>query len=165
MRTLARSAAVAALVVSAMFAGGSGAASAAETIGPNQHFIGLVNGSNFRATVYTVCAGPIWRGRTGPVVGGQTLAVARVARGHGYTGPLNQVYAWFVPDASGPPPQMVTFADYGTEQAVPTSVRVPCDGRGHVQFSPCPYLAPCVAGWVTNVVSVRFVNLAVDQAG
>ncbi len=161
MRYVVRSASVVALVVAAMLSGGSSAAGAAEPIRPDQHFIGLVNGSNYKPTVYTVCPGPIWPGRTGPVVGGQTLAVARVARRHGYTSVFSGVNAWFVPDASGPPPQTVSFTDYGTEQSIPASVRVPCDGKGQVQFSSCPYLAPCVAGWVPNVVTVRFVNLAV----
>ncbi len=159
MRPFARSAGVAALIMAATLSGTFGVAGAAEPIGPNQHFIGLVNGSNFQATVFTACAGPIWPGRTGPVVSG-LLAVARVAKRHGGTGPLIQVYAWFVQDASGPPPQMVKFSDYGVAQPVPESVRVPCDGKGRVQFSPCPYLAPCVAGWVPDFVTVRFVNLA-----
>jgi len=160
MRSFVRSAAVTALIVAATWSGASGAAAfAPDPIGPNQHFIGLVNGSNFQATVFTACAGPIWPGRTGPVVSG-TLAVARVANRHGYTGPASQVYAWFGQDASGPPPQMIKFTDYGVAQPVPESVRVPCDGKGRVQFSPCPYRAPCVAAWVPDFVSVRFVNLA-----
>jgi len=160
MRSFARSAAVAALIMVATLSGASGAtAFAPDPIGPKQHFIGLVNGSNFQATVYTACGGPIGPGRTGPVVDG-ALSVARVAKRHGATGPLSQVYAWFVPDASGPPPQMVKFSDYGVAQPVPEAVRVPCDGKGKVQFSPCPYLAPCVAGWVPDLVSVRFVNVA-----
>ncbi len=161
MRLFTRSGAVAALVMAATLAGGSGVAGAfaADPIGPGEHFLGLVNGSNYQATVYTACAGPIWPGRTGPVVSG-TLAVARVAKRHGATGPLSQVYAWFVQDASAPAPQMLKFTDYGVGQPVPEAVRVPCDGKGRVQFSPCPYRAPCVAGWVPNLVSVRFVNVA-----
>jgi len=159
MRFILRPAAGAAIAL-AVLIGGPGVARAGQPVRPHQHFIGLVNGSNFMPVVHTVCAGPGTPGRTGPVAGGQTLAVARVARGHGYTGPLSQVYAWFAPDASGPPPQTVLLTDYGTEHAVPASVRVPCDGRGEVHFSPCPYLAPCVAGWVPDVVAVRFVNIA-----
>src|SRR2546425_1228812 len=34
----------------------------------------LVNGSNVEPVVYTVCPGPIWPGRTGPVAGGQTMS-------------------------------------------------------------------------------------------
>ena len=77
------------------------AAGAQEAIRPNQHFIGLVNGSNVAPVVNTVCPGPTWPGRTGPVAGGQTMSVARVANGPGYTGPLSQVYAWFDQEVVG----------------------------------------------------------------
>ena len=136
---------------------------ASAPIKPHQHFVGLVNGTRATATavpvVYTVCAGPSWSGRTGPLAGGQTLAVARVARGGGHTGPLRQINAWFVPDTSTGGPQQITFYRY-TTLPVPKGVQVPCDGTGHVEFSPCPYLAPCVAGWAATQVPVRFVNIA-----
>jgi hypothetical protein len=144
----------------AVMLGGSATASANAPIQPNQHFLGLVNGSNADPVVYTVCPGPIWPTRTGPVAGGQNLAVAQVAAGGGYTGLFSQVYAWFVQDSATPPPQ-VKFTTYGTEQPIPPAVRVPCDGNGTVEFSSCPYLAPCAFGWVPNLVPVRFVNLAV----
>lgn len=151
---------VAILIGTAGVAGPAGAAAGSEPIGPNQHFIGLVNGSNTTVDVHTVCAGPASPGRTGPAVSDQTLAVARVARHGGFTGPLSQVYAWFVQDASGATPNMVTFTTYGTPHRVPAAVRVPCQGTGQVEFSPCPFRAPCVAGWRPNVVKVRFVNIA-----
>src|ERR1700720_4603374 len=66
-------------------------------VGSNQHFIGLVNGSNTKVVVYTVCPGPLWRGREGPVAGGQTMLVAEVHRGRGFTGPFSQINSWFVP--------------------------------------------------------------------
>jgi hypothetical protein len=130
-------------------------------IGPNQHFAGRVNGTSTSAVVDTVCAGPISAGRTGPVAGGQTLSVVRVRRGHGYTGLFAQVYAWFVPqNAPTTAPTQVKFTSYNTPQAIPTSVTVPCDGTGQVEFSSCPYLAPCAYGWVPYYVTVRFVNIA-----
>ena len=137
------------------------AAGAQEPIQPNQHFIGLVNGSNVDPVVYTVCPGPASPGRTGPVAGGQTMSVAHVAGGAGSTGPLSQVYAWFDQDSSGSRPNMLKFTEYGVPQAIPTAVRVPCDGTGQVQFNPCPYLAPCVYGFTPDLVKVRFVNIAV----
>jgi hypothetical protein len=137
------------------------AADAQEPIQPNQHFIGLVNGSNAApVVVYTVCPGPA-AGQTGPVAGGQTLSVARVASGHGYTGPFSQVYAWFNQDSGGPRPNMVKFTEYGVSQPIPSAVRVPCGGTGQVTFSPCPYLAPCAAGFIQDVVKVEFVDIAV----
>jgi len=134
--------------------------SAQQQIGPNQHFIGLVNGSRSDPVVYTVCPGPIGPGRKGPVAGGQTIAVAEVGSGHGYTGPLTQIYAWFVPGPNQTP-TVLRFTEYGTPQPIPTSVRVACDGRRKIVFSPCPYLAPCVAGWSPDVFRVTFVDIAV----
>ncbi len=149
-----------AVTLIALLSGGATAV-ANEPIQPNQHFLGLVNGSNVNPVVYTVCPGPIWPGRSGPVAGGQHLAVAHVGGGGGYTGRFNQVFAWFVPGSSAQPPLQVKFTSYGTEQAVPHAVQVPCDGTGSVEFSSCPYLAPCAFGWIPNFVKVRFVNLAV----
>jgi hypothetical protein len=160
MRVSARPFIVIALVGVALL-GGSAAAGANEAIQPDEHFIGLVNGSNVKPVVYTVCPGPTWPGRSGPIAGGQTLAVAHVGSGGGFTGPFSQVSAWFTQDSSVNHPQQVRFTSYGTEQAIPPAVRVPCDGTGTVVFSSCPYLAPCVFGWIPNSVAVRFVNLAV----
>jgi hypothetical protein len=144
--------------------GGATAARAQTPIGPNQHFLGLVNGSNDDPIVYTVCGGPISPGRTGPVLGGQTMAVAQVAQGGGYTGPFSQVYSWFGPTTPTPVaaqlPVTLKFAEYGVPQEIPTSVRVPCDGTGQVEFSSCPHMAPCAYGWVPDIVNVRFVDIA-----
>jgi hypothetical protein len=149
------------VVLGAGILAGAAPAGADEAIQPNQHFLGLVNGSNVDPAVYVACPGPIFPGRTGPVVGGQHFSVAHVASGGGYTGLFSQVYAWFNPSTSGTAPVQVKFSTYGTEQAIPTSVQVPCGGTGSVQFSSCPYLAPCAFGWVPNKVPVRFLNIAV----
>jgi hypothetical protein len=53
------------------------------------------------------------------------------------------------------------FRRYNAPQAIPTSVKVPCDSTGQVEFSSCPYLAPCAYGWVPDYVAVQFVNIAV----
>jgi hypothetical protein len=37
---------------------------------------------------------------------------------------------------------------------------VPCSGTGKVEFSSCPYLAPCAFGWVPAYVDVTFNNIA-----
>jgi hypothetical protein len=137
-------------------------AGAQQPIGPNQHFSGLVNGTRSSAVVYTVCAGPASTGRTGPVAGGQTVSVMRVKKGVGYTGPFAQIYAWFVPQSSATTaPAQLKFVTYNAPQAIPTSVQVRCDGTGQVEFSSCPYLAPCASGWVPDYVAVQFVNIAV----
>jgi hypothetical protein len=136
-------------------------AEASAPIRPNQHFSGLVNGSHSMPVVYTVCAGPTWAGRTGPVAGGQTMAVVRASKGAGFTGPFGQVYAWFAQDSSGTAPQELKFTAYGVAQSIPAGLQVPCDGPGQAEFSSCPYLAPCAAGFVPDIVDVRFVNIAV----
>lgn len=139
----------------------AGVAVAQRPIRPDQSFIGLVNGSDANPVVYTVCGGPTYAGRTGPVAGGQTMSVAKAASGGGYTGPYSQIYAWFVPQSSSAgAPTMLKFTTYGTSQSIPTSIQVPCDGNGQVEFSSCPYLAPCAYGWVPDYVPVRFVNIA-----
>jgi hypothetical protein len=152
--------AVGLVMTSSVIGVGPTTAGAHQPIGPDQHFVGLVNGGNDDAVVYTVCPGPSSPGRTGPVAGGQTMSVAEVAAGAGYTGPFSQVYAWFAPTRSGSAPRQLRFTTYGRTKSIPTSVRVPCDGEGTVVFSSCPYLAPCAAGWVPDNVDVRFENIA-----
>jgi hypothetical protein len=151
-----------ATLIATTLAGSIPAAGAQTRVGPHQHFIGLVNGSHNLPVVYTVCPGPVWPARTGPVAGGQTLDVAEAASGHGYTGPFSQIFAWVVPppkSTTRPPEQ--TFTTYGKAEPFPAGVRVPCGGTGQVEFSSCPYLAPCAAGWVPDLVKVQFQNIAV----
>jgi len=145
----------------AVFALAGSPAGAQQQIGPHQHFAGRVNGARTSAVVYTVCAVPVGAGRTGPVAGGQTLSVVRATRGHGYTGLFSQIYAWFVPQSGATTaPTQLKFTSYNAPQGIPTSVKVPCDGTGQVEFSSCPYLAPCAYGWVPDYVTVQFVNIA-----
>jgi hypothetical protein len=138
----------------------TGTAAAAAPIGPHQHFVGLVNGSHRDPVVHTVCPGPAGPHRQGPVAGGQTVAVLEKPNGPGYTGPFSQVYAWFTPAPGGPRPVQITLTTYSSPRAIPTAIRVPCQGSGTVTFSSCPYLAPCAAGWVQTSVRVRFVDIA-----
>jgi hypothetical protein len=148
-------------VTLALIGTGTSAASAQTPIGADQHFLGFVNGSNDDPVVHTVCPGPSDPGRRGPVESGQTFSVGEVASGGGFTGPLSSMYAWFVPPSTSGKPPSVKFSKYGVAKAIPSTVRVPCSGTGRVEFSPCPYLAPCVAGWVPNYVPVKFENVAV----
>ena len=60
-------------------------AAATTPIGPNQHYIGLVNAAHTGAVIYVVCPGPA-TGQTGPPAGGQTVAVRKMRSGGGYTG-------------------------------------------------------------------------------
>jgi hypothetical protein len=149
------------LVVVVAAVGASAVAAAQEPIGPHERFVGLVNGAEPTAVVYTVCVGPVQPGETGPVAGDQDMAVHRTSAGAGNTGLFSQVYAWFVPAPGGAAPTELIFTDYGQRQAIPTSIQVPCSGTGQVEFSSCPYLAPCAAGWVPVDVTVTFEDIAV----
>ena len=158
MRAVVRSAVIFVLAVATPVLA-VGVATAQTPIAPGQHFVGLVNGSTARVRVYTACADPPRKGREGPVVAGQTMSVAEVARGHGATGLFSQIYAWFVPRHHATPVEL-TFSSYGEPQTIPSSVWVPCTGHGRAEFSSCPYLAPCAAGWTPTYVRVTFVDVA-----
>ncbi len=163
MRTVFRSGLVGLLAAFSFWGTTAAAATAQTPIEPNQQFLGLVNGSNDNPIIYTVCPGPISPGRTGPVRGGQTLSVAEVANGAGYTGHFSSILAWFVPGRATLRPPSLNFTDYGKPKQIPTTRRwwVPCEGTGQVEFSSCPYLAPCAFGWVPDFVDVTFENIAV----
>lgn len=133
-----------------------------DPIGPNEHFQGLVNGSDKNPTVYTVCPGPAAAGRVGTVASNQTVSVVQVNAGGGNTGVFSEIRTWVDPSAPAPPgaPVSVTFTTYDANQPIPSTMQVPCDGPGRLVFSSCPYLAPCAAGFVQDVVDVQFVNTA-----
>jgi hypothetical protein len=153
------------LVVIAMLIGVVGStvvdAQAKKPIQPGEHFVGIVNGRRVKPVVYTVCGGPSTPGRTGPILQGQKVSVARVAKGGGSTGLFSVVHVWIVQDVSADGPQQVDLTRFGTGRNLPSAARVPCDGTGQVAFSSCPPLAPCAFGWVPDLVTVQFVNVAV----
>jgi hypothetical protein len=125
---------------------------ASAPIGPNQHFVGLVNGKHVDAVVYTICPGP--GTGDGPPVSGQTVAVRRVASGGGDTGTgAHVIYARVTPTT------IVELKAYRRAEPIPTSARVPCQGTGTITFSTCPLPQPCGAGSAVDNVSVRFINM------
>ena len=140
MRRVVRLLFVGLLLLTSVSVSGASPVAASAPIKPNQHFFGLVNGSKNKPVVYTVCAGPMSEGRTGPVAGGQTMSVARSAKGDGYTGPFRQVYAWFVQDTSGTPPQTLTFTRVRRASADPAegSGSVRWAGTSRLQFLSLP---------------------------
>ena len=127
-------------------------------IGPDQHFIGLVNGKDTGAVVYTVCPGPAGPGQMGHPAGNQTVEVQRVSRGGGNTGSTGSVVYGYLP---GSPPGITKLNRYDTPGAIPTSAMVPCGGKGVLYFSSCPLPQPCGAGAKTDDVVVKFENIAV----
>jgi hypothetical protein len=162
-RSIAWGIAVAFAVIGFVGAGGEAAAAQAP-IGPQQHFVGLVNGKEGSVVVDTVCPGPATKHRTGPVKKGQTMAVAAAADGRGDTGPFSRVYAWFQPAPAGTKPVALTLTQYGAPQGIPGSVRVPCSGPGKAVFSSCPYHAPCAFGFIPDTLKVTFENVAVPPS-
>jgi hypothetical protein len=139
---------------------GVDAASAGRPVRPGQHFIGRVNGKHRDAVVMTVCPGPSSPGQRGAGGRRPVLLGVQGPHGPGYTGLFSQIYRWFEPDTASAAPVAATITTYGTKVPIPDGVRVPCDGTGRVQFSSCPYLAPCAFGWIPDFVDVQFVNIA-----
>jgi hypothetical protein len=132
------------------------AQAATTPIGPNQHFVGLVNDKHAGAVIYVICPGPAGGDRTGPPAGTQTVEVLRVASGGGYTGPSHHIWAEFDKDAI----HVVGFTTYKTAKAIPTGLQLPCSGTGTVTFTTCFGTRPCAATANDDVVPVTFENIA-----
>ena len=146
------------LITIVVFAMAIPAQAATPPIGPNQHFVGFVNNKHVGAVIYVVCPGPAGGDRTGPPAGNQTVKVVRVASGGGYTGSsAHEIWAEFNKDAI----HVVGFMRYNVAKAIPTSLRLPCSGKGTVTFTTCFGTLPCAANAKDNVVPVTFENIAV----
>ena len=118
-------------------------AGASTAIGPNQAFIGLVNGKHPTATITVACPGPVRPppfGQTGHPLANQTLGVMRApstTANSGFTGSRGtSIITLFVVPVDTPAVP-VTFTHYGT-QPLPTSLLLPCSGSSPVVFSPKP---------------------------
>jgi hypothetical protein len=141
-----------------------GVSAAGHRIGPNQLFIGLINGHDGQgqpATVAVACPGPVvGPNQTGHPVAGQTITVspAPSTAVAGDTGPNGRaVTAWFgapPPTPVANPADGVTFTRYGT-MSLPTSLIVPCAGTHPVIFLSAP-----LAGARAYVVQVTYENVA-----
>jgi hypothetical protein len=154
---------VASVLIGGMVAMGGIAEATPTTIGPHQHFIGLVNGKSTKATVIVACPGPVSNGQTGHPVGG-TIAVeppSSVSGTRGYTGSkAHSVVATFVlPVPTTISPAALTFTQYGS-QPIPSSMLLPCSGQGAVVFSPQPTSKTAQSA----SVAVTFENIAVAPA-
>jgi hypothetical protein len=126
----------------------------AGTVGPRQHFIGVINGQDGNTTkpitIKVACSGP---SRTGHPLAGQTLAVhqvfppAAVAGSVGRTGRDSRIGVFFnapPPDAAGtrPAAQTPVFTRYDKPRPLPTSLTLPCQGTATVWFTPIPVVPP-----------------------
>jgi hypothetical protein len=146
-------------VLLAAVLGGPAAASAGASpgppVGPHQLFAGFVNGRHWGATIDMACFGAIRPGQTGHPVAGQTFAVEReVDVPGGYTGTAaDRIVAFFPPVPSTAPPGVV-LRRYGLAEPIPTTLTLPCAGRGIVEFAP----APSRGGARADRVPVSFVG-------
>ena len=123
-------------------------ATVANPVGPNQPFVGMVNGRlglgrNGPVVIDMACFGPVGNGQTGHPMAGQTIELRRRLvdrKRFGFTGPDgNAVGAFFgpPPPSASPVANNVQFTKYGL-MAMPTSLVLPCAGTGHVLFIPLP---------------------------
>jgi len=128
-------------------------------IGPNQAFIGLVNGKSSGAVITMVCPGPIAAGETGHPLGGQTVEVETVlpvAAADGFTGSAGtQIDALFNATTTSNVNPPVEFTAYFVKEPIPTTDVFPCSGPGVVSFVPLPTSATA-RGYA---VSVTFGNI------
>ena len=119
----------------------AGAPSATVVVGPNQSFIGLVNGHLARATIEVVCPGPLRINQRGYALSGQTIGVASpspVSAPLGFTGSrADSIVARLLTPTSTAAGTTVIFTHYGN-QPLPTTVLLPCDGTSTALFLPRP---------------------------
>ena len=149
-------------------AGFSSAASAAPAeppiiaVGPQQYFVGQVNGLSSGATIKVICAGPA---ATGYPADGQTIGVALVTppfpgpiSALGYTGDAaTSITATQTASASAAP--IATFTWYAN-QTLSTKLQLPCSGTGTITFAPAPD-----KGGRAAMVTVQFVSNTVVPKG
>jgi hypothetical protein len=131
------------------------AAAAATPIGPNQIFLGQVNGSSTKVKFDVVCPGAANTGR--PV--GDTVGVEKLQDpilGFGRTGNASAIAASldYKSGSSTVSEHVAKFTTY-TTKPVPTSVVTPCSGTGTMVFSPING----GKGATSASVTVTFINI------
>ena len=108
-------------------------------IGPNQPFVGFVNGSSANAFIRVGCVGPTRPGQTGHPLAGQSMEVRfSNATGAGFTGTAHSVTATitYPAPATSQPTTLASFSNYFVPTPISTQARLPCTGRGTVAVTP-----------------------------
>lgn len=107
-------------------------------IGPNEGFVGLVNGTSSNAVIRMACFGPIRPGQTGHPMGGQTVEVQlNLEQPAGFTGNGHRIAATLSFPAPTPvSASLATFSNYFVPAPISTALRFPCFGSGSVAFRP-----------------------------
>jgi len=132
-----------------------GTAQAATPIGPNQIFIGEVNGSSAPVNFDVVCPGAA---NTGHAFG-DTAGVVKLQDpipGFGRTGKATSIAADLIYSVGTITviESVTTFTTY-TTKAVPNTVTAPCSGTGTMEFTP----VNGGSGATSSSVTVTFVNI------
>lgn len=127
--------------------------------GPNQYFVGEVNGASANAVIQVGCFSPVVAGETGHPVPGQYVDVmsgnSSSTAGVGYTGSAaDHVVVDFGGTSTTTP---VTLSAYGVKAEIPAGLDLPCSGTGKVDFVP----APTSATADTATVTVTYQNIGV----
>ena len=128
-------------------------------IGPNQYFLGEVNGTSVNAVILVACPGPVISGQTGHPVSGQSVDVlpapSPTATGVGYTGVAGgSVRVAFSNTATA---DSVVLTQYAVKAAIPTTLLLPCSGTGTVAFVPAPTSSTARSAFL----KVTYQNIAV----
>jgi hypothetical protein len=137
-----------------------GAAAAVTPIGPNQIFLGQVNGSSTTVNFDVVCPGPANMGHAV----GDTVGVEKLQDpipGFGRTGNASAIATRleYVVGTLAVREPVTKFTTY-TTKPVPSSVVTPCSGTGKVIFSP----VKGGSGAKSASVPVTFVNVGNARA-
>jgi hypothetical protein len=141
---------------------GSGAVAAAQVqdpvpIGPNQSFVGLVNGSSSNAVIEMACFGPSQPGEYGHPLAGQSLEVQPVGPvanpvAWGFTGSARQIEATYA-ISNTLEILLASFSSYYVTVPLSTSLSFPCSGTAVIPFTPVDG-GPLARPWNTTVTFV-----------
>ena len=136
----------------------AGPATASPTpIGPNQYFVGNVNGAFANAPIRVACFGA----HTGHPMPDQFVYVTRPtvpSNDVGYTGAIAEaiVVSLRLPNSSSTTPLVVgRIATYETRLLIPTSLTLPCYGSGAAVFTPAPFTHNSKADSVSVVIEAH----------
>ena len=105
------------------------------------------------------CSAPAPPTRGGPFLGSRSkvTTAGSAATNLGYTGTKAHAIDANLATASGMTASLARFTSYGAAVAFPTSLPVPCSGRGVVSFDPTPGSKKAKPAYVT----VTFSNVGV----
>lgn len=117
----------------------------ATAVGPQQYFIGNVNGSTTSATILVGCIGPITPGATGHPLPGQYVLATQVpgtTTNVGYTGTAAHAITVTLRLGTSWGPvntyPVGTLTVYDARLAIPTTLDLPCAAHGTAVFAPTP---------------------------